>query len=377
MSRQIGSDNAVRALMHVSMLAIVIGIASMLWAAESPVYANYNFVDPTDTVSNRDYTEVILIDSKPGYAQTYVNLKDADRSEDGDIYVRYEKNACRYQTLTLDLQGEMPSDWNYMRVQVVQIVDHEAEFGPYFDLGYQGEDKKLVIPTSMFNYADTVLWIQPFFNRDDDYNYIGDVTLKISVEPTKALGNCEVTLNKEVYGFDEIPVPKVTWFGTELVKGKDYEIAGTTSWDNDTKAVVLKGLGAFAMDEKSDYFEYGIFNIEVPYKISSDIDDDDDPGIVKKKNPMIVKPYDVTAYSRKKTTIKASKAFNVIYAKGTVTYKKIKGDKKITVAKNGKITVKKGLKKGKTYTVNVKVTAAGNAYYKSGSRTVSLKIKVK
>ena len=42
-------------------------------------------------------------------------------------------------------------------------------------------------------------------------------------------------------------------------------------------------------------------------------------------------------------------------ATGDVTFKKVSGDKKITVAKNGKVTVKKGLKKG-TYTLKVKVT---------------------
>ena len=44
--------------------------------------------------------------------------------------------------------------------------------------------------------------------------------------------------------------------------------------------------------------------------------------------------------------------------------------------KNGKITVKKGLKKG-TYKLKIKVTAAGNANYNAGSKSVTVKIKVK
>ncbi|MBQ3292269.1 MAG: hypothetical protein IJH43_07830 [Mogibacterium sp.] len=80
----------------------------------------------------------------------------------------------------------------------------------------------------------------------------------------------------------------------------------------------------------------------------------------------------------KKKTLKyaAKKAFTVSKAQGTVTYKKTKGNKKITVAKNGKITVKKGLKKG-TYKIKVKVTAAGNDNYLAGSKTVTVTIKVK
>ena len=84
----------------------------------------------------------------------------------------------------------------------------------------------------------------------------------------------------------------------------------------------------------------------------------------------------LSAKAKTKTTIKASKAFTVSNAQGKVTYKKSSGKNKITVASNGKITVKKGLKKG-TYTVKVKVTAAGNANYNKATKTVTLKIKVK
>ena len=63
---------------------------------------------------------------------------------------------------------------------------------------------------------------------------------------------------------------------------------------------------------------------------------------------------------------------------GTKAYKKVKGNKKITInKKNGKVTVKKGLKKG-TYKVKVKVKAAGNATYGASAwKTVTITIKVK
>ena len=63
-------------------------------------------------------------------------------------------------------------------------------------------------------------------------------------------------------------------------------------------------------------------------------------------------------------------------AQGKVTFQKAKGNKKITVAKNGKITVKKGLKKG-TYKVKIKVKAAGNSAYNAKAITVTVTIKVK
>ena len=79
---------------------------------------------------------------------------------------------------------------------------------------------------------------------------------------------------------------------------------------------------------------------------------------------------------KKNQTILQKNAFAISKAQGKVTFKKASGNKKITVVKSGKITVKKGLKKG-TYKVKVKVTAAGNANYKALAKTVTVVIKVK
>ena len=63
---------------------------------------------------------------------------------------------------------------------------------------------------------------------------------------------------------------------------------------------------------------------------------------------------------------------------GRLTYTKASGSKKITISKTtGKVTVKKGLKKG-TYKIKVKVKAAGNTNYKaSAAQSVTFKVKVK
>ena len=103
----------------------------------------------------------------------------------------------------------------------------------------------------------------------------------------------------------------------------------------------------------------------------------------KKKNTLKVKQVKKTVtvkykkLKKKAQTIKLDKYLKVTKAKGTVSYKKTSGNKKITVnKKTGKITVKKGLKKG-TYKVKIKVTAKGTAKYKKGSKTITVKIKVK
>ena len=83
-----------------------------------------------------------------------------------------------------------------------------------------------------------------------------------------------------------------------------------------------------------------------------------------------------TALSKKNQTIAVKKAITVSKNQGKVTYAKKSGNAGITVAKNGKITVKKGLKKG-TYTVKVNVTAAGNAKYNKATKVATVKVVVK
>ena len=101
--------------------------------------------------------------------------------------------------------------------------------------------------------------------------------------------------------------------------------------------------------------------------------------IAKAKGSVAVK-----ARSSKSVAVKAgkskraSKALKVTRnaSKGKVTYKKVKGNKGISV-KNGKIAVKKGLKKG-TYTIKVRATSAATANYKAAtSKAVTLKVRVK
>ena len=97
-------------------------------------------------------------------------------------------------------------------------------------------------------------------------------------------------------------------------------------------------------------------------------------GTMKAKGKTVKVKY--SALKKKKQTIKAAKAFTVSKKIGKVTYKKLSGNKKISVSKAGKVTVKKGLKKG-IYTVKVRVTDAGNRNYLKKTQTVTLKVKVK
>ncbi|MCR5207886.1 MAG: hypothetical protein K6C14_05345 [Eubacterium sp.] len=98
--------------------------------------------------------------------------------------------------------------------------------------------------------------------------------------------------------------------------------------------------------------------------------------IAKNNFKATAKKKTVTADAKKKTTIKAKKAYVIANNKGKITYKKAKGISGIKVSANGNIVIKKGLAP-KTYTIKIKITDKGNSKYASVTKTVTIKIKVK
>ena len=101
----------------------------------------------------------------------------------------------------------------------------------------------------------------------------------------------------------------------------------------------------------------------------------------KKANPLTVSGKTASvAYSKVKKAAQSlgvTKVLAISKAQGTKSFSKVSGNAKITINKStGKVTVKKGLKKG-SYKVTVKVTAAGNSTYKKGTKKATFTIKVK
>ena len=93
---------------------------------------------------------------------------------------------------------------------------------------------------------------------------------------------------------------------------------------------------------------------------------------------MTVKTKKVTLKYRKskRQKIRRAEAFSIQNAKGTVTFKKTGGCRNLSINRYGKITAKKGIKKG-THEIKVTITASGNKCYKSGKKTVVVKVKIK
>ena len=208
--------------------------------------------------------------------------------------------------------------------------------------------------------------------------YVYNVTLKGNYSGT---GSSRLTIAKAASAIS-LAAQTQTYTGKALkYSGKVTKTgsAGTVTYAYFSDAKCTKSVKASAVKNAGTYYAKATVaadgNYEAATSAAAKI------SVAKKANTLKVKAAKATqaASAKKATTIKAAKAFKVTKnaGKGKVTYKKTSGNAKIVVASSGKVTVKKGLKAGKTYTVKVKATSKATKNYKAKSATVTFKVKVK
>ncbi|MBQ9001529.1 MAG: leucine-rich repeat protein [Eggerthellaceae bacterium] len=180
----------------------------------------------------------------------------------------------------------------------------------------------------------------------------------IDGEPT-SINDASMTVSQTAYTYNgnaKTPSVSVSLGGKTLAKDTDYTVAYTNNINAGTASVTATGIGMYAG------------NVTKTFKIN------------QAAQPMKVTPKTaVVAKSSTTKTLARSKVLAVSKAKGKVTYKKLSGNKKITVnTKNGNVTVKGGLAK-KAYSVKVRVKATNKAgsNYKTGCKDVTFKVVVK
>ena len=301
---------------------------------------------------------------------------------------------------------------------VIALVDSAREKGNALEVANaDGEDSRL--------YQEAQFYLDQMRGELDDYSDLS--TLK------KAEGN--LSAFEDIYDDLEelslISIMKARAFLPQTVLPKFFMVANNLTYNGKEQALVTLGTDVyvpegeqilFALGEAADktmfepdYSDFGT-NAPADEAFSAAIPTAKEPGtyyvyakfpgyvkmvakaVIKEAapapNPEPVKPtvpekeantlkakgkkvkVSAAKLEKKKVTVKRKKAISVKSAQGTVSYKKTKGNKKIFVAKNGKIIIKKGLKAG-TYKIRIKVTAAGNKSYKKGSQTVVVKVVVK
>ena len=149
------------------------------------------------------------------------------------------------------------------------------------------------------------------------------------------------------------PTIRVKYKDKILLKNIDYTLSFRKNKNAGTASIVITG--------KGDYTGTKTINFR----------------ILKAANTMIVKAaaktVKITKLNEVNQTVSAIISTKPI---GKLTYIKFSGPKFLTVALNGRITVKKGTKRG-IYTIKVKVAATGNSNYKPATKTATVKISVK
>lgn len=190
-------------------------------------------------------------------------------------------------------------------------------------------------------------------------------TVKITVSPKSDIHDKTDISGATVTGIKKLAYtgkklrqdPTVKLNGKKLTRGKDYKIVYQGNRTNVGKATFLvKGMGSYTGSIKKTF------------------------TIMRAKNPMKVKGKKVNVgagtIAEKSRTIAADKFFKVSKNKGKVTYKKVKGLQKITVASDGKVTLKPGIKKG-PHSVKVKITAAGDKNYRKLTKSAVFTVVIK
>ena len=179
---------------------------------------------------------------------------------------------------------------------------------------------------------------------------------------TVSIKDAKVDLSAAAFTYNgKVQKPAIVKIGgSELVEGEDYiaEWSNEASVNSGTYTVTIKGTGNYRGTTKATYKINKAANTLKAYGKTVK---------VKKK-----------AVKKKNQTLAVGKVLNITNrGQGKLTYAKLSGNKKITInAANGTVTVKKKLKKG-TYTVAVRITAAGNANYNAVARVVKFTVKVK
>ena len=177
---------------------------------------------------------------------------------------------------------------------------------------------------------------------------------RVSLAAAAISGLKKLTYNGKV----RKPKPQVALGGKKLVEGTDYKLKYANNKLVGKATVTVVGVGDYK-DTASATFT-----------------------IAKAANTLSAKGRSASVgYAKVKKAAQTLAVSKIVKFSnkgvGKLTFAKVSGNAKIVVNKTtGKLTVKKGLKKG-TYKVKIRVQAAGNANYASSKKTVTCTILVK
>jgi rRNA maturation protein Nop10 len=188
----------------------------------------------------------------------------------------------------------------------------------------------------------------------DGMEFSEELALNFKMRKSIAQATVAAIKAKSYTGKALAPKPTVKMGTTTLKLGTDYTLAYKNNVKAGTATITITGKGKYTSTKK------------VTFKIN------------KATNPLTASATTREALykSVKQKAVVVARPLAVSKNQGKVTYAKASGSAAFAVNKTtGKVTIKKGTKKG-TYTIKIKVTAAGNANYKAGSKTIACKVVV-
>ena len=181
---------------------------------------------------------------------------------------------------------------------------------------------------------------------------VSPTTEEVSIEKAFVTG-----LYPQVFtGHEILPQPMVLVDSTLLALDKDYSLVYTNNTNAGIATIVIVGKGQYSGIRKETFIIQKAAN-----------------GMSVTVNNPSVK---ASKTKKKSVGIAKNKIFNITNAQGKVTFKKKSGPKNLCISSSGKITIKKGTKKG-TYKLKVSVNAAGNANYEAVTKMVTIRVKVR
>ena len=339
------------------------------------------------TINPRDINNVEVADLKnASYTgdeqKPVIKVEDAEILSEGTDYdvIWSSDSLVDAGTYTATLTGKN----NYTGTRSVEyIIDphdiSDAVVTGLEDKVFNGKDQKPVIKTidgkALVEGKDyEAEWSAESFINVGDYsvtitgknNYTGKTkaSFKITINEITP----EVTLSQDTFtydGNDKKPEVTVKNGDTVLIGGLDYNV----EYDSDCKSagthnVTVTMIGHYKGTVQKSYTINKASNTLKVSKKTLKIKS----KVIKKKK----QTYKVSQY----ISIKDEGQGNIKYKLVSVSNKKFKKYFKIN-SKTGKLTVKKGLKKGK-YKIKVQITAAGDANYNaSAAKNLTVTVKVK
>ena len=343
------------------------GSANIYYAVYNDKTEKYEVGELIGTCPIKGSTSIVPLPAltEDGYNAFYVNYT-IDGKNAVELFAIYASKNSKQITATLSASEIRPGDAVTLKVTTPKAG--------YVDIYVDGEYSTPVINmangTAQRTFSNLAIGQHSIYMIYDNYgannetyfkNFI--VTVSNSTAAKTDIADVTLTLSKTAFTYNgKVQKPTVTLTnGAVLKEGVDYTLGWSSASPKNagTYAVTVTGIGDYKGTAKATF------------------------KINKAANPLAVKAKTAnvkfSAVKKKAQTLAVSKV--VTFTKkgqGTLTYAKASGNSKITInKKTGKVTVAKGLKKG-TYTVKVKIKAAGNANYKASAyKTVSFKIVIK